>query len=94
MRFESELDTLMCDECGRLINVLHDEGFEDHSMCVGCRSRVIIAHQNSKCDVCKKKMGSEDYHYNMEDSDAVAHSTCVENLAEEDQEEWSDDFEY
>ena len=94
MRFEGQFETVICEDCSREISHLDDEGFEDNPLCSGCRERRVIEHQKSKCSICNKKMGDGDYHYNTEDSDSSAHSRCVETLPGEEQDIWSDNFEY
>ena len=87
-------ETETCERCDKEINQLHAEGHPDYILCLTCQSEVIVEHRKSKCEICNKVMGKEPYHYNTEDTELSAHSRCVEQLSEEEREEWSDEFDY
>ncbi len=50
-------------------------------------------YETEICEICGKEINSlESYHYNTEGGETSAHSSCVEQLSEEERERWSDDF--
>lgn len=89
MRFNDNVET--CDTCMREISESDNMGFEDNNLCPGCWSRDMQKHVKTPCKICKEQLGEKPYHYNPE-TDALAHSECVEDSPLEEQEEWSNDF--
>lgn len=95
MRFKDDLDTVECEDCGREINVVDDNGFEDESLCKACSLKRQIAFENSICPICKKKIGkTSEVFFNTEEEYQYAHKQCVETLSEKEQCDWSDDWNY
>ena len=92
MKFKGLYETEICEICGKEINSLHAEGHPDYVLWLICQSKEIVEHRKSKCELCNKTMGKESYHYNTEGGETSAHSSCVEQLSEEERERWSDDF--
>lgn len=95
MKFkEPSNEVEVCEDCFEEIAPLYVEGHPDYPLCLVCQSKRIVDHQKSKCVLCNKKMGEEDFCYNTEDQDSSAHTRCVNKLSEDEKMQWSDDFDY
>lgn len=92
MILKGDNDTVECEACGRLIHINDAYGFEDTHYCPGCSARIQQDIRNTKCTICKEKIGDEDYSYNTDDEETLAHSACVAGLPDEKQDEWSDEY--
>lgn len=92
MRFDGEDDTLICDECGRVISISSDKGWEDKPLCSGCSARSYQDHVKTECALCNKPLREDDYCYDTEGSERLAHTKCVDKLPEKDKDNWSDNF--
>lgn len=77
MRFEGHFQTVACDDCGRTISHLDDEGWEDNSLCSGCSARGQQEWDKTPCFFCKKPMKDEKDPYADEDASNWAHGACI-----------------
>ena len=89
MLFEG--NTEVCSSCKRVINSLDAHG-EDEPICSGCAARQTQAFADTPCYFCKKNVGLGEVCYNVDDYELLAHNACVEQQSEDEQENWSDEY--